>query len=114
MYDKPFVVRRRGGHVDGLSTAYRRPSNFGGPLMQTPVFLILFLAPVYVPLELLTSWIKAAATVNPITPIVEAIRSLIAGDPQGILLAFGSALALAAVFGIWAVRGVRSAEAAGG
>ena len=31
-----------------------------GPLMQMPVFLILFLAPVYVPLGLLTGWIHAS------------------------------------------------------
>jgi ABC-2 type transport system permease protein len=33
--------------------------------MQMPVFLILFFAPVYVPLALLTGWIHAVATVNP-------------------------------------------------
>ena len=36
--------------------------------MQTPVFLILFLAPVYVPLELLTSWIHAVAVRQPDHP----------------------------------------------
>ena len=93
--------------------ALRFRSIQAGPLMQTPVFLILFLAPVYVPIDLLTSWIHAAATVNPITPIVEAVRSLIAGDPEGVGLAFGAAVGLAALFAVWAVRGVRSAEAAG-
>ena len=44
-----------------------------GPLMQTPVFLILFLAPVYVPLSLLTGWIHAVASVNPVTAILERL-----------------------------------------
>ena len=36
-----------------------------GPLMQMPVFLILFFAPVYVPLNLLEGWIHGVATLNP-------------------------------------------------
>ena len=35
--------------------------------MQTPTFLILFLAPVYVPIGLLSGWVHAAASVNPLT-----------------------------------------------
>lgn len=94
--------------------ALRFRSIQAGPLMQTPVFLILFLAPVYVPLDLLQSWIQTAATVNPVTPIIEAIRSLIAGEPEEIGIAFAAAAGLALLFSIWAVRGVRRAEAAGG
>ncbi|MEA2125452.1 MAG: type transport system permease protein, partial [Solirubrobacteraceae bacterium] len=37
------------------------------PALQTPVFLILFLAPVYLPLNLLTGWIHTIASVNPAT-----------------------------------------------
>ena len=44
--------------------------------MQTPVFMIIFLAPVYVPIDLLHGWVESAAHVNPITPIVEAAREL--------------------------------------
>jgi ABC-2 type transport system permease protein len=84
-----------------------------GPLMQTPVFLVLFLAPVYVPLGLLTGWIHAVATVNPTTYLLEAGRGLIAGDPVYLALAFGLAISLAAAFSVWAVRGLRKAEAAG-
>jgi ABC-2 type transport system permease protein len=36
-----------------------------GPAMQMPVFLILFLAPVYVPVDLLAGWVKGVAQVNP-------------------------------------------------
>ena len=34
-----------------------------GPIMQLPVFLVLFFAPVYVPLSLLAGWIHAIAVV---------------------------------------------------
>jgi ABC-type multidrug transport system permease subunit len=83
-----------------------------GPLMQTPVFMVLFLAPVYVPIGLLTGWIHAVARVNPITPIVEAGRSLLSGDPTNVGRAFAIAAALIAFFAVWAVRGLRSAEKA--
>ena len=83
------------------------------PLMQMPVFLILFFAPVYVPLGLLTGWIEAVATLNPLTYVLEAVRSLLAGDEVHVALAFGIAVALLAGFSLWALRGLRSAEAAG-
>ena len=41
--------------------AMRFQSVQAGPIMQTPVFLILFFAPVYVPLSLLQGWIHSVA-----------------------------------------------------
>jgi ABC-2 type transport system permease protein len=84
-----------------------------GPAMQIPVFLILFFAPVYAPLDLLASWIHAIATANPITYVLEAGRGLIGGDTVYVGLAFGLAFALIGGFAIWALRGLRKAEAAG-
>jgi ABC-2 type transport system permease protein len=84
-----------------------------GPIMQMPVFLTLFFAPVYVPLALLTGWIEAVATLNPLTYVLEAVRSLLAGDEVHVALAFGIAFGLIALFGAWALRGLRKAEAAG-
>jgi ABC-2 type transport system permease protein len=81
--------------------------------MQVPIFLTLFLAPVYVPLHLLQGWIHAVATVNPATFFLEAGRGFIVGDPTEVLAAFGLVLALVAVFLLWSLRGLRSAEAAG-
>ncbi len=49
------------------------------PLMQVPVFLFLFLAPVYVPRELLGGWVHAVAPFNPATHVMETVRDLIAG-----------------------------------
>jgi ABC-2 type transport system permease protein len=85
-----------------------------GPLMQMPVFLVLFLAPVYVPLDLLSGWVHAVAKVNPFTPLIETARDFIAGTPETTGVAYGIAVALVVLFGWWAVRGLRSAEAAGG
>lgn len=84
-----------------------------GPVMQMPTFLTLFFAPVYVPLALLEGWLHAVATVNPLTRIIEAGRTLIAGSPTGVAVAFGAALGLALAFAAWALRGLRKAEAAG-
>ena len=84
-----------------------------GPIMQMPVFLILFFAPVFVPLSLLQGWIHALATVNPITRVLEAGRGLLAGSPTEVGIAFGVSLGLAAALSLWAVRGLRQAEAAG-
>jgi ABC-2 type transport system permease protein len=94
--------------------ALRTRSIQSGPLMQTPVFLLLFLSPVYVPLELLRGWIHAVATVNPVTFFLTAGRGFVAGEPTDVLLAFGLAVALAILFGAWSLRGLRRAEAAGG
>jgi ABC-2 type transport system permease protein len=85
-----------------------------GPVMQMPVFLILFFAPVYVPIELLHGWIEAVASVNPTTALLEAGRSLLAGQPEDVALAFVVAFSLVAGFALWALRGLRRAEAAGG
>jgi ABC-type multidrug transport system permease subunit len=93
--------------------ALRVRSIQGGPLMQFPVFLILFLAPVYVPLDLLTGWIHTVASINPVTALLEAGRGFISGDPVVVALAFGVGLTLILLFSFWARGGLRSAEAAG-
>ncbi|MGH2949537.1 MAG: ABC transporter permease [Solirubrobacteraceae bacterium] len=84
-----------------------------GPAMQMPVFIVLFLAPVYVPLNLLSGWVAAVAEVNPFTPLVEAGRDLVSGGPVDAFAAYGIALALVLAFAAWGVRGMRRAEAAG-
>ena len=84
------------------------------PIMQLPVFLSLFFAPVFVPVELLASWLETVARLNPVTLMLEAGRSLIAGDPAHLAGGFGGVLVLIFLFSIWAVRGLRRAEAAGG
>ena len=84
-----------------------------GPAMQMPVFLVLFFAPVYVPLSLLQGWIHGVALVNPLTRVLEAARGFVAGTPTEVGAAFAVSLALVVLFSLWAFRGLRKAEAAG-
>ncbi len=93
--------------------ALRVRSIQGGPLMQIPVFLVLFMAPVYLPLHLLTGWIHAVASVNPTTALLAAGRGFISGEPTDVLLAFAAAAGLALLFAVWARGGMRRAESAG-
>ena len=78
-----------------------------------PVFLILMTAPVYVPRDLLQGWVETVSQVNPVTPIIEAGRGLMAGDPFHVAFAFAAAVSLAAALSVFARRGLRKAEAAG-
>ena len=82
-------------------------------MMQMPVFLVLFFAPVYVPLALLEGWIQTVASVNPVTHIVEAGRDLLAGEAGTALTAYGIVLGLIMVLSVWSILGLRSAERAG-
>ncbi len=81
-----------------------------GPLMQTPVFIFLFLSPVYVPLTLLAGWIHGVARLNPVTYMVESGRGFIEGQPTYVATAFTLALGLVLVFAVWARLGLRAAE----
>ncbi|MBA2460179.1 MAG: ABC transporter permease [Actinobacteria bacterium] len=101
------------GLLWACGVAMRLRTMQAGPVMQMPVFLALFFAPVYVPLDLLTGWIEALATVNPLTYVLEAVRSMLAGDEVHVATAFALVAALGLAFSTWALRGLRSAEAAG-
>jgi ABC-2 type transport system permease protein len=96
----------------GSGVAMRLRTMQAGPAMQIPAFLILFLAPVWLPYDLLTGWVQAAASVNPVTLILEAGRGLLAGEPTEVLPAFAVVLLLGAVTLLWARGGLRSAERA--
>jgi ABC-2 type transport system permease protein len=94
----------------GSGVAMRLRTMQAGPAMQVPAFLALFLAPVWVPYDLLTGWVQAAASVNPLTLVLEAGRGFLQGDPTDVLPAFAVAVLLAAVTVLWARGGLRSAE----
>ena len=101
------------GFMWSAGIAMRFRSLQAGPLMQMPVFILLFFAPVYVPLDLLSGAMHAVAVLNPITYVLEAGRSLISGKPEQVALAFALGAALAGALVLWAFRGLRRAEAAG-
>ena len=84
-----------------------------GALIQMPVFVLLFLAPVYVPVALLNGWIHTVARYNPVTAVLEAGRGLLAASPERVAIAFVLLLAGVFVFSLFARRGLASAERAG-
>ena len=89
----------------------RTKSVQAAPALQTPVFLVLFLAPVYLPLDLLTGWIKAIASVNPATAILQAGRGFISGVPAHPGLAFAVCAGALLLGAVYALRSLRRAEA---
>ena len=97
----------------GAGVAMLLRTQQAGPVIRTPIFIVLFLAPVFVPLKLLSGWIEAAARLNPFTHILEAARGYLAGDPTNVAFAFTVSAALVFVLAIWAVYGLRRAEKAG-
>jgi len=94
----------------GAGLSMRAKSMQAAPAMQIPVFLILFLAPVYVPLRLLKGWIHDVAGWNPLTAILDAGRGFIGGSPDHSGLAFACAAGLFGLLVLWAVTGLRRAE----
>lgn len=97
----------------GAGIAMMLRTQQAGPVIRTPIFLVLFLAPVFVPLNLLTGWIETVARLNPFTAILDAARGFLAGDPQNALPAFAISAALILILSLWAVFGLRQAEKAG-
>jgi len=97
----------------GAGVAMLSRTQQAGPLIRTPIFLVLFLAPVFVPQALLAGWISAIAAVNPMTFILEAGRGFVSGEPTGATFAFGIGVALVLLLTPWALFGLRSAEKSG-
>lgn len=98
------------GSLWALGLALRFQSLSVAPIMQIPVFVLIFLAPVFVPLELLTGWIRRIADVNPVTFLLEAGRALLAGEPGPIGAAWLVVLLGGMLLGAWSVWGLRAAE----
>jgi ABC-2 type transport system permease protein len=88
-------------------------STSAGNLITLPLFLLLFLTPVFVPLAAVTGWLHAVAKVNPFTYLLESGRGFIRGEPVYTLWAYTVVVVMVILFGIFAIWGVRRAEAAG-
>ena len=97
------------GSAWSLGIAYRFKTMQSAPLMQMGMFLTIFLSTLQMPLELLTGWLRAVATYNPVTYVLQLARQGFLGSPSwgdtwpG-LLAIGGMLALLILF---AGRGMR-------
>ena len=98
------------GSLWALGIAFRFQTLSVTPLMQIPLFILLFLAPVYVPIELLTGWIRHVADVNPVTFLLEAGRALFAGSAGPVLAAWLVILIGGVALGVWSASGLRAAE----
>jgi ABC-2 type transport system permease protein len=107
------VIFNQVGLLWACGVAMRFRTVQSGPLMQTPVFMLLFLAPVYVPLGLLQGWIHTVARFNPLTFLLEAGRGFVEGRPTQVAAAFGLSAAMVLVFAVWARTGLARAERAG-
>ena len=62
------------------------------------------------PRQLLTDWLHTLADFNPVTPLLEAGRGLLAGHPVSVAAAFGVAGGLLALTSYWAASGLSRAE----
>lgn len=97
------------GSAWSIGVALRLKTLQAAPLMQMGMFLVLFLSTLQMPLELLTGWLKAVATYNPVTYVLQLARQGFLGDPSwgdtwpG-LFAIGGMLAALTFF---AARGMR-------
>jgi ABC-2 type transport system permease protein len=85
-----------------LKTRSAAATNSGGLIF----FPLLFLTPNFVPRDLLTKPMEIAATVNPVTYVMEALRSMILDDLAWgtILPGFGVVLGLGVVMVVLNVR----------
>ena len=97
----------------GAGVAMLMRTQQAGPVIRTPIFMVLFLAPVFVPLSLLQGWIETIARLNPFTTILDAARGFLAGEPTRSLPAYAIGFALVLAFALWALFGLRRAEKAG-
>jgi ABC-2 type transport system permease protein len=88
-----------------LKTRSAAATNSGGLIF----FPLLFLTPNFVPRDLLTEPMEIAATVNPVTYLMEALRSLILDDLEWgkVLPGFGVVLALGVVMLLLNVRTIQ-------
>jgi len=93
--------------------AMRVRSMQAGPMMQMPVFILLFLAPVYVPLNLVAGWVHDVARLNPFTAMLESARGFISGEPTKLAITGACLAAMFALAAVWARGGLHSAERAG-
>jgi ABC-2 type transport system permease protein len=98
----------------GAGVALRLQSIAAGTLVLIPIFMALFLSPVFVPRQQLSGWLRTVADVNPLTAPMEAGRGFLANDPVSVGLAFAVTGGLVIAFAVFAVRGMIKAEKGSG
>ncbi len=95
----------------GLFAALRTGSGEAIQGLFPAFFVFLFISSMAIPRNLMTvTWFRDAATVNPVTYLIEGVRSLIVigWDREALLLGFGIAVVAAAIavsLAAWSLRG---------
>lgn len=97
-----------------MGVALRLRTTQAAPAMMMPIFATLFAAPAFLPLAAMTGWLHKVASVDPVTPFIEAGRGLISGQPKDVALALGVAVGMILLLGVWTGTGLKRAQAAGG
>lgn len=95
----------------GLFAAFRLGTGEAVQGLFPVFFVFLFLSSMVLPRDLIEAdWFRAIATYNPVSYLLEGIRSLfiIGYDGEALALAFGCALGIAAVFLTLAVTSMRA------
>jgi ABC-2 type transport system permease protein len=91
------------------SLALRFKSQSAAPLMQAGMLALILATTAYAPLELLQGWLQDVAQVNPMTPVVDAVRQGFLGTVSweetwpGLLALVG----MLAVVAVLSVRGMQ-------
>ena len=70
------------------------------------LFPMTFLSNVFVPIETMPNWLQPVVERNPISILVDAVRSLMIGDPHGsaIMQVLAISVVLIAIFGPLTMR----------
>ena len=90
--------------------AVRLRTTKAAPLMQVPIFVATFLAPVYTPRRLMTGWVRTVADVNPVSTLLETGRALLAGRSGAVGTTLAALLITTAVLAVWALYGLTKAK----
>ncbi len=94
----------------GVSLALHYRTQSAAPLMQAGMFILVLTTTAYAPIELLQGWLADVARINPLTPVVEAIRQGFVDDAVTWANTWPGLVALVgmtAVLGAWALHLMR-------
>jgi ABC-2 type transport system permease protein len=94
----------------GSGVALRFQTTACGVLILIPTFMLFFVSPAFVPRHSLSGWLRIAADVNPLTPVLESGRGFLANDPIKVVIALVALGGLLLLFLIWTYTGMRKAE----
>ena len=95
----------------GLLMALRTGSSEAVQGLFPLMFVVFFLSSINLPRNLIeTDWFRAIATYNPVSYLIEGIRSLVitGWDSEALLLGFGMAIGLSALAFYGAGRALRT------